>query len=75
MIYDDPEELKAYCKECNGYLFSMSVHDVALDDPRVKNGAILMACPMVKAPGGGCTGEFRSTTETRRQAPLEDFLS
>lgn len=45
----DPDEKKIYCKECNGYLWSVSVHDPWKD---------LISCPFVKGPDGQCTGKF-----------------
>lgn len=48
---EDPDEVKVYCEDCNGYLFSDSVYD---RDPK-RN---LIPCPMQKDSSGRCTGSY-----------------
>lgn len=61
----DDEEKEIFCKECSGYLYSMSIHDPGPD---------LVACPMQRDPSGHCTGRPKrpaskqSRTEPQPQA-------
>jgi hypothetical protein len=45
----DEEEKEIYCVECNGYLWSASIHD---DEPELRK------CPYQKDPMGHCTGRL-----------------
>lgn len=46
----DPEEKQIHCRECNGYLWSVSIYD--------KDVPVLQACPYQKDPMGHCTGKL-----------------
>lgn len=56
----DPDETKVHCRDCNGYLWSIGPAEVATQaEARPGMDPSLISCPMVKEPGGGCTGRLK----------------
>lgn len=52
---NDPEEVRLHCAQCNGYLYSVSIHDHPPKDR-------LLLCPMKLDSRGKCTGNFKDST-------------
>lgn len=58
----DPQEVEVWCRQCNGYLYSVGPLEAesACKNPDVSydpgQRVMLTECPMKKDPMGSCTG-------------------
>lgn len=56
--YVDSEEKEIHCRECNGYLWSVSIYDEVPE---------LIKCPFMKDPTGHCTERYPKPKEQPKE--------
>lgn len=61
----DDQEIQVFCRQCNGYLYSIGPSEA---EARVPADPSLVDCPMQKDPRGHCTGNWRKSPASQRQS-------